>query len=111
MISSSLRPKACRSRPAPDQPGRYRRDGTTTSLLLDLPITTNGTGAGAVTATLPLAASGVITSVTGGREFDASGKALTGQITGSSVGIRFYDNTYLGADGVRIRLNGYYETA
>jgi hypothetical protein len=76
-------------------------------------ITTVGTAAGYITATLPG------TSVTGaiyvlsGAESNATGKACRGLVTSASgsVLVAFYDNTFPGASGNIVSVSGVYESA
>jgi hypothetical protein len=84
--------------------GKYKTVGKTTFIQIFIDITTNGTGAVGVTATLPNTAanisalSGVGQSVT-----------LWGLVSGASVLVRTYTNTYPAASGETMVLSGVYE--
>lgn len=79
---------------------------------LSIAITTNGTGTGDVRASLPFTASAV-PAIQAGRETMANGRQLSGFVDASSTIVRIaqYDNSYPGADGVVLRLSGWYERA
>lgn len=89
--------------------GRYKQLGKTIFLQMAITITTNGSGAVSVNATLPF--TGGSTCVISGRENIATGKMLQGIIVGGSIFILNYDNTYPGADGANLFLSGVYESA
>jgi len=76
-------------------------------------ITTNGTGASALTATLPATAATGAVSVLNGRSIAVGGQQLQGRIAsgGTVVTIWTDDNTYPGADGETIVLSGWYRRA
>lgn len=79
---------------------------------LSVTITTNGTCASNVNATLPVAA---ITSVDQngvGRENGVTGKMLYARIVSgtSNMAMTFYDNTFPGANGAVLQVSGFYET-
>jgi len=85
--------------------GRYKMLGANTVLVyLDISITTNGTGAGNMQATLPFTPA--ITSVGVGRVMTGGPPGYAGFVlsitTGTPAGILNYDNTYPGADGTRL---------
>ena len=92
---------------------RYKRVGKTVHFTLNATITTNGTGATAINATLPF------TSVTGanfgaaGRETALTGKQLQGFISSgtATLYIANYDGTYPGGTGAAFTVSGTYETA
>lgn len=85
--------------------------GKMTWLELDIPITTNGTGATSITATLPAGITPVRDAFILGRENIISGKSVVGLCVAASgtVTIFNYDNTYPGATGARIKLSGWFE--
>ena len=90
--------------------GRWWKVDRTVHFQQEVTITTNGTGATAVRATLPPftpAANFVIA----GRENNATGNLLCGLIpsAGTYVSITNYDNSYPGADGRLLILSGSYE--
>lgn len=90
---------------------RWVKDSTKVSLNVEVAITTNGSGGGAyVTITLPFQ-NGALTSVFSGRDI-LTGKALTGTVApnSSTMTIAFYDNTYPGANGAALDLEGTYES-
>jgi hypothetical protein len=90
---------------------RYKQLGKTVWVQLDITITTNGTGAGHITTSIPtagIASSGCLA----GQEINNTGKALSGSIIqgGSLIGIFFADGTYPGANNNRLILSGIYES-
>lgn len=91
--------------------GYYKRVGTVMHVLISVTITTNGTGAGGVTCSLPIAS--VNSPVTlSGREVGVSGKTVMGYVGagGATLGVYFYDNTYPGANSANIVISGSYQT-
>lgn len=92
--------------------GRYIRIGKMVYLLLDVRITTNGTAAGSLSASLPVdvASTGIVT-IAAGREYQAVGNMLQGLLSsgGSVMTILRYDNAYPGADGYRFAMTAFYE--
>ena len=88
--------------------GRYRRLHKTLMLELNIAITTNGTGATAVTATLPSGFTANSDHVISGRENSVTGAMLQGLVAaaGTLVSITKYDNTYPGGSGYRFILSG-----
>lgn len=90
--------------------GRFKQLGSTVFVEIIITITTNGTAAGNVVASLPIAAvsSGAVLS---GRENAAVGKMLQGLTQSGSIAIWNYDNTYPGADGYQLEVSGIYEAA
>lgn len=94
--------------------GRYLRRGNIIFLRLNIVVTTNGTGAGALTATLPVNSVGSIGSMMNGKELALTGKQVAGFIDGggtSTAAFQFYDGTYPGANGHVITAFGAYEIA
>jgi hypothetical protein len=95
--------------------GRYRRIGKLVFIEIDITITTNGTAAGNVTATLPFtgvnAAGFAYAGLLFGRAGNISGKLLQGFVVAnaSQVNIFNYDNSYPGASGERLIVSGFYE--
>lgn len=89
---------------------RYAQAGKNVYFSIVIPITTNGTGATSVRATLPTTAQSA--SVVAGRETQSGGKMLQGSISASSntLVIFNYDNTYPGGSGFILVLSGLYET-
>jgi len=93
--------------------GRYKRVGKTVFFSIVITITTNGTGATAVIATLPVTASAnAINTAFVGREDAVTGKLLIGwAATTTQVFIQNYDGTYPGFDGAILGVSGSYESA
>jgi hypothetical protein len=95
--------------------GRYRRIGKLVFIQITVTITTNGTAAGQVNATLPFTSVNVagVNHVLTGRANAVSGKSLQGVIGAnvSLLNIVNYDNTYPGASGETLALSGFYEVA
>ncbi len=92
--------------------GRYKTLGKTVFFQVSIAITTNGTGAGSVRATLPLTGAAFEFSISG-VETALTGKGLAGWTLTSAtyVIIIFSDGTYPGADGRRLVVSGVYESA
>ena len=90
--------------------GRFKRFGNTVSFEVDINITTNGTAAGAIRATLPDTALVAIHQSIG-REVNTTGVSLAGTINPGTnyVDVYRYDNAYAGGDGHRIIVTGSYE--
>jgi len=90
--------------------GRYLTIGKVTHVKIEVNITTNGTAAGYIVATLPNTAVGF--AALSGRERNVSGKMLAGMIgvlSSTTTTCVNYDNTYPGANGASCLLNGSYE--
>lgn len=87
--------------------GRYWETDKLVQFYISIGITTNGTGANDVRATLPFTNSGV-NSLAYGRESGATGVAVTGTIGANATVVvaRKYDNSYPGANGAVIELAG-----
>jgi Pectate lyase superfamily protein len=90
--------------------GRYNIVGKTVHAQISAFIQINGTGAGSVRLTLPVAARNL--SIAYGRANALSGKMLQGvaQANGLFVAVRAYDNTYPAASGERLEISMTYET-
>jgi hypothetical protein len=87
--------------------GKYKTVGKTTFIQIRIVITTNGTAATGVTATLPNTAANP--SVLVGANTNVSGLILFGLVSGASMIIRTYANTYPGQTGEVLVLSGVYE--
>lgn len=81
----------------------YQRRGRFMYVDISVLVTTNGTGAGAVVASLPFS---VVGGVLVGRENNLTGYQITGVAAGTSLAIRRYDNSYPGANGASMTLSG-----
>jgi hypothetical protein len=92
--------------------GRYLQMGKTIHVALSVTITTNGTAAGYVRATLPVASNAALIYVLPGRE-NTGGKMLQGRINAGTnqCDIFNYDNTYPGANGYQLLMAGAYEAS
>jgi hypothetical protein len=90
--------------------GRYKTLGKTVFVEIKITITTNGSAASFITATLPF---GAVTSdlyALGG--FQQDGFLIAGTCkAGATANILKYDGTYPGADGKSMWLSGIYESA
>jgi hypothetical protein len=88
--------------------GRYVKFGTTIVIAVKITITTNGTGAGYVSFTLPHANSSNETMLSASR----SSSVGVGWIAADAALGRIYDESwaYPGADGVSLWATGIYET-
>jgi hypothetical protein len=92
--------------------GRYLQLGKIVFVQVKITITTNGSGATAVKASLPVACNTSNLYIISGRENALVGKMLQGEIsTASGIRICNYDNTYPGADGNVLIMTGVYEAA
>lgn len=89
---------------------RYRKQGRTVTFTLAISITTNGTGAGQLIATLPYPAAAE--TIFAGQEVLATGVATTGYVDANSATLYIikYDATYSGGNGTRNVVSGTYET-
>lgn len=91
---------------------RFKTEGNICYYRITFRITTNGTGGGAVVATMPFTSknitSGFLTPSSGVR---SDGKMLVVDINNnaSTATIRLYDATYPGADGTDYSISGWYE--
>lgn len=87
--------------------GAYILIGKWLIVRIGVTVTTNGTGAGSITATIPTGTSKA-NQIIVGRETSVTGKSLTGTCsTGSAnVVILNYDNTYPAADGTTLYVTG-----
>jgi parallel beta-helix repeat protein len=92
--------------------GRYRRYGNRIDFEIDFAITTNGSGAGQLVATLPTAAT-AHRFTAHGLEYNTTGKAVWGLIDSvtsyASVRMNGADAVYPGGDGRGITICGSYE--
>jgi hypothetical protein len=89
--------------------GRSRQLGKTIFFEIAVTITTNGSAAGNVVATLPFTVGSAIYTAAG-RETSV-GKMLSGTMAsgGTTIGIANYDNTYPGGSGTTLVISGTYE--
>jgi hypothetical protein len=90
--------------------GRWHQIGKTVFVYMAITVTTNGTGASFVNATLPVAAKSTW-AVIPGRETAVTGKMLQGAASGINLIIINYDNSYPAANGYVLMLTGSYESA
>lgn len=95
------------------QAGYYRKFGKRVDFKLSFNITTNGTGATSLLATLPVAPAGSGGHTCGGKERNLTSKLMSGYIENgtSTVVIQYYDGTYPGANGGVYTMSGSYECA
>jgi hypothetical protein len=93
--------------------GRFMRCGLMCWVSITVTITTNGTAATSVNATLPFAAASTTVSLIPGQETTGSNDMLQGLIPASSSTVRITntDGTYPGADGDVMSVSGWYEIA
>jgi hypothetical protein len=92
--------------------GQYRQRGNIVYLKAQITITTNGTAAGALNFSLPIATTGTHGNTLNGKERAITGKAVAGYVEGGGAtvcGLQFYDGTYPGANGSVINISGFYE--
>lgn len=90
--------------------GRYQQIGKTVFVFISIVITTNGSAATFVQATLPVTgrSDGYVLA---GRENAVAGLMLQGFISAGVIQIVNYDNTYPGGNGKTLLLSGLYEAA
>jgi hypothetical protein len=92
--------------------GQYRRRGNIVYLKVQINITTNGTAAGALGFSLPIATTGTYGNTLNGKERAITGKSVAGYVDGGGATVcflQFYDGTYPGANGSVINVSGFYE--
>jgi|GEM_PF-3861131 len=92
--------------------GAYIRRGNIVYLKAQITITTNGTGAGILKFTVPIASAGLLPNLFVGKERAVTGKAVAGFLDGGAqtiVDLQLYDGTYPGADGHVINVSGFYQ--
>ena len=92
--------------------GQYIRRGRTVLFQASCVITANGTGAGAITITLPVTAYPTAGFMFATGRATTSGKMLTAVISAGSTtaSVYNYDNTYPGSTGETIVISGEYRT-
>lgn len=81
----------------------YKKIGTFTSFTVLISITNNGTGAGTLAATMPFSCS---KTAFAGREDAVTGKMLQGTMSGTTLSVQYYDNSYPGVSGGMFYLSG-----
>ena len=91
--------------------GTYRRFNKTVELQMVVTVTTNGTGAAYISATLPVQAASGGEYILVGRN-TTTGKLLQAEILSGDTSIRIfnYDNTYPVASGQVLQISGNYES-
>lgn len=90
----------------------YIRRGNVIYFKAQILITTNGTGAGALLMTVPIAQVGSFGTVSTGLQRVPTGYVVYGWLDGggdTTMSIKFYNDTYPGADGAVIEISGFYE--
>ncbi len=93
--------------------GRFKKLGRTVFVQFTINITTNGTAAGGLNVSLPIAAA-AFNYTLAGRENSSSGKSLVSVVSAGPAANCFvanYDATYPGSNGASITLSGVYESA
>jgi len=93
---------------------KYRLEGKTCFFEISVTITTNGTGATSMKATLPSGPGNIVSSVACAGYATATGKGLVGFLQGGTQLCVFNnsgDGSYPGADGAILIVNGFYEVA
>ncbi len=85
---------------------KYQKVNKTVTISLDIPITTNGTGAGVISVTIPFTAASA--AAFAGREDAVTGAALSASIPAGSATIQIttYTGAYPAADGYRLTVAG-----
>ncbi|CAB4151356.1 Pectate lyase superfamily protein [uncultured Caudovirales phage] len=85
---------------------KYQKVNKTVTISLEIPITTNGTGAGVINVSSPFAAASA--AAFAGREVNTTGAALSASIaaTSSTILVSSYTGAYPGADGYRLTVSG-----
>ena len=89
--------------------GYYSKIAKVVPMQIAVTITTNGTAAGVVIATLPFATNNV--TLLTGRENAVTGKMLQGLAFNSQINIFNYDGSYPGGDGHIFYLSGFISIA
>lgn len=92
--------------------GRYKTLGKTCWIEIVITLTTNGTGSGALSATLPSGVTAESAAMLVGREIVSIGKMLHGDIAASATSISpitFYDASYPGGNNTGHILSGVFE--
>ena len=91
--------------------GRFKQLGKLVFFQMVITITTAGTAAGVLTATLPATANAAFTFA--GRENNVTGSMVQGNVSTASslLSITRYDNASIIGDGRAIRISGYFEAA
>lgn len=92
--------------------GRYKQLGKIVWFSVSITITTNGTAATSVVFSLPVTTGASNIAIAVGRGIAVSGKMITSTIAQSATtsNIVNYDNTYPGASGETLVVNGTYES-
>jgi hypothetical protein len=87
---------------------KYQQVNKTVTISLDIPITTNGTGAGIIRVTAPFIAASA--AAFAGREVAISGEALSADLAAGAIFIivTTYTGAYPAADGYRLVVSGTY---
>lgn len=85
--------------------------GKTVLLVINITITTNGTGSGWIKATLPATSASGVNVVLSGREDATTGKMLQARITSGSTFAEIfnYDGSYAGGNGNVLYVSGIYQ--
>lgn len=92
--------------------GRYQQIGKLVSVQISITITTNGSAAAAVYATLPVAPNPSYLYILSGRENNVTGKMTQGIVESPNLaGIIYYDGSYPGGNGYNLIISGVYEAA
>lgn len=91
--------------------GRYLQRGKTYDVEINIPITTNGTCAATITATLPNSATAIAYAAIVGKEWNATGAGLAGFVapSGSIFTITNSAGGYPGANAANLVLSGRFE--
>lgn len=92
--------------------GLYIRRGNIVYIKVTITITTNGTAAGQLQFTVPIASTGSYGNALHGFERALTGNAVVGFIDGGSSTVAYFKNyngTYPGANGYVFNINGFYE--
>lgn len=89
--------------------GRYNRLGQRVFFTINLRIIQNGSGAGAIRCSLPVATNMTLIQTASGREATLKGKALIATLIGETMEIVDYSGGYPGANGAVLALSGSYE--
>lgn len=90
---------------------KYQKVNKTVTISLDIPITTNGTGAGIINVSSPFQAASA--AAFAGREVNTTGAALSANIaaTSSTILVSSYTGAYPAADGYRLIVSGTFNVA
>lgn len=87
----------------------HNHNGSIVNIRATVTITNNGSGSASVQLAMPIACRSGKTYVIHGSDRGLSGKSIQGVISGSTMNIYNYDNSYPGGTGAVFYIDGFYE--